>query len=143
MLKARALTAVGIEYKDTGRYDQAARTYNEALELVTAAQGSHHLSTASLWHNLAGLALARATPTKQHRLPPEPSKFANTNSDPIITSSPRPRRPRRRAADEGRIDEAESRSSAPSQSFTAGHPADRYEVAVNLSNLGICQLLAW
>ena len=62
MLKARALTALGIEYKDTGRYDEAARTYGEALDLVTAAEESDHLSAASLWHNLAGLALARGCP---------------------------------------------------------------------------------
>ena len=48
MLEARALRALGIVYKDTGRYDEAARSYGEALELVTAAEGSDHLAAVAV-----------------------------------------------------------------------------------------------
>ena len=89
MLKARALTALGIEYKDTGRYDEAARTYGEAFDLVTAATGSDHLSAASLWHNLAGLALARGCPAKQSAAAARAVQIRNANSDPATTSAPK------------------------------------------------------
>jgi tetratricopeptide (TPR) repeat protein len=141
MLKARTLTVLGIEYKDTGRYDEAARTYGEALELVTVAEGSDHLSAASLWHNLAGLALARGNPgqavpaaaravrIRERELGPDHHLVAE---DLAVLGSA--------LSDQSRIDQAELAFQRALRIFEASRPVDHYEVAVNLSNLGICQL---
>jgi tetratricopeptide (TPR) repeat protein len=141
VLKARALNVLGIEYKDTGRYDEAARTYSEALELVTAAEGSDHVSTASLWHNLAGLALARGNPgqaapaaaravrIRERELGPDHHLVAE---DLAVLGAA--------LSDQNRIDQAELAFQRALRIFEASRQANPYEIAVNLSNLGICQL---
>jgi tetratricopeptide (TPR) repeat protein len=60
--RALVLNALGIVYKDTGRYIAANHAYNTALGLIIAAHGPDDPATAPLWHNLAGLAQARGHP---------------------------------------------------------------------------------
>jgi tetratricopeptide (TPR) repeat protein len=60
--RARALNALGVVYKDTGRYDAAAAAYGEALDLATPADGSEGSCVAALLHNLAGLAHVQGNP---------------------------------------------------------------------------------
>ena len=141
MLKARALNALGIEYKDTGRYDEAARTYGEALDLVTATAGPDHLSAASLWHNLAGLALARGHPDQAEPAAARAFESVNAQLGPDHHLV---------AQDLAVLGAVSSTRTASTEAeplfqraltiFRRGQPADHYEVAVNLSNLGICQL---
>ena len=54
-----ALNARGILAKDTGRYDQAAGLYADALRVLRLVLGGDHPDTAAVFHNLAGLEHAR------------------------------------------------------------------------------------
>jgi tetratricopeptide (TPR) repeat protein len=140
-LKARALNALGIEYKDTGRYELAARTYGEALDLVTKIAGPDHHSAASLWHNLAGLALAqghadraepaaaRALRIRERELGPDHHFVAQDLS--VLGAV---------YLDQNRVAEAERLFQRALSIYHRGRPVDKYEVAVNLSNLGVCRL---
>jgi tetratricopeptide (TPR) repeat protein len=132
---------LAIEYKDTGRYDLAARTYGEVLDLVTATAGADHHTAASLWHNLAGLALARgdadrAEPAAARALRIRerdlgPDHFLVAQDLAVLGAV---------YLDQNRVAEAKPLFQRALSTDRRGRPVDQYEVAVNLSNLGICRL---
>ena len=103
--------------------------------------GRDHRTTASVWHNLAGLALARgsaadgavaATRAVQIRTCDLGSDHHLVGQDLAVLGAA--------FLDLGQLDEAEETLGRALDIFGARHPADQYEVAVSLSNLGICQL---
>jgi tetratricopeptide (TPR) repeat protein len=53
--RAMALNGLGIVFKDTQRFEQAARHYQQALMLLEQTLGSNDPELAPLYHNLAGL----------------------------------------------------------------------------------------
>ncbi len=89
-VRALVLNPLGIDYKDTGRYDAAHAAYGEATKLMTATRGGNDPATASLWHNIAGLAYARGQP---HQAAAGAARAADLRergrSDPTIRSSPK------------------------------------------------------
>ena len=88
-VRALVLNALGIVYKDTGRYDAAQIAYAEAFELVTTACAPDDPAAAPLWHNVAASPTPAARPTKPRQPPPERWRAASVRSDPAITSSPK------------------------------------------------------
>jgi tetratricopeptide (TPR) repeat protein len=52
---AMALNGLGIVFKDTQRFEQAAQHYRQALTLLEQTLGPNNLELAPLYHNLAGL----------------------------------------------------------------------------------------
>jgi tetratricopeptide (TPR) repeat protein len=139
--RAAALNALGIVYKDTGRYDAAAAAYSAALDQVIAATGLEHPCAAALWHNLAGLSYARGHPDQaetwatravrlhERQLGPDHQLVAQ---DLAVLGAT--------ILDQGRVEEAEAIFERALTIFRRRHPADRYEVAVNLSNLAACSV---
>jgi tetratricopeptide (TPR) repeat protein len=139
--RAHVLNAIGIVYKDTGRYDAAAGAYTEALELLAAIHGPDDSATASLWHNLAGLAHARDHPhdavslaakavrLRERHLGPEHYLVAE---DLAVLGAA--------LLDANRVNDAEPLFHRALTIFEARHPAHRYDVAVNLANLAACKL---
>jgi tetratricopeptide (TPR) repeat protein len=139
--RAAALNALGILYKDTARYHAARAAYHEALAIVTARDGPNEAAAAPLWHNIAGLALARGNA----------SDAAAAASRAVELRTRAHGRSHRLVAldlavhgaallELGRLDEAEAAFHCALDIFQARAPADRYEVAVNLSNLATCHL---
>jgi tetratricopeptide (TPR) repeat protein len=53
--RAMALNGLGIVFKDTQRFEQAARHYQQALTLLEQTLGPNDPELAPLYHNLAGL----------------------------------------------------------------------------------------
>jgi tetratricopeptide (TPR) repeat protein len=140
-IRARVLNALGITYKDTARYHAANSAYEEALSLVIAWGGGNHPAAASLWHNMAGLALARGQPSDAliaANLSIELRRRANDPQHRLVALDLAVRGAA--LLDLGRIPEAERDFEAALETFRGRHPADRYEVAVNLSNLAACRL---
>ena len=139
--RAAALNALGIVYKDTGRYDAAATVYREALDLIIATTGPEHSCTAALWHNLAGLSYAQGHPDQaealatravrlhERQLGPDHHLVAQDLAVLGVT-----------LLDQGHVDEAEELFERALTIFRRRHPADQYEVAVNLSNLAACSV---
>ena len=139
-IRAAALNALGIVYKDTGRYHAARAAYGEALALI-ACGDSDDGATGSLWHNIAGLAYARG---QSHDAAAAASRAIDIRQRTVGPSH-------RLVAldlavygaallDLNRIDEAEVVFCRALEIVRKRVPADRYEVAVNLSNLGACRL---
>jgi tetratricopeptide (TPR) repeat protein len=140
-LRALVLNALGIVYKDTGRFDAAEAAYAEALDLISAKGGVDDSAVASLWHNIAGLALARGD---AHRAEAAAARAVNIRERALGT------RHHLVAQDlaihgvavleQHRTVEAEQLFERALAIFRARHPADQYDVAVNISNLAICRL---
>jgi tetratricopeptide (TPR) repeat protein len=140
-VRATVLNAVGIVYKDTGRYHAAEAAYTEALGLLTTTGAPDDSATASLWHNLAGLAHARGDAAR-----------AATAADRAVTLRERALGPEHHLVAQdlaihgaallelGRTTEAEQRFARALTIFRARHPADQYDVAVNLGNFAACRL---
>jgi tetratricopeptide (TPR) repeat protein len=57
--RAMALNGLGIVFKDTQRFEQAARHYQQALTLLEQTLGPNDPELAPLYHNLAGLEHAK------------------------------------------------------------------------------------
>jgi tetratricopeptide (TPR) repeat protein len=140
-VRARVLNALGIVHKDVGRYDDAEAAYVQALALITSADAPGDALVASLWHNIAGLAHARgdaeqaataAATAVQHR------EHALGSAHPLVAQDLAVKG----AAlfDLGRTTEAEQLFARALRIFQARHPADHYDVAVNISNLAACRL---
>jgi tetratricopeptide (TPR) repeat protein len=137
--KASALNALGIVYKDAGQYDKAADAYSQVLDLVLSFDGPEHANSASLWHNLAGLALARGRPEAaplaaravEIRQRVVGAHHHLVGQDLAVLGAVH------LALDH--VDDAEQALKRALAIFQTRHPIDRYEVAVNLSNLGICR----
>jgi tetratricopeptide (TPR) repeat protein len=140
-VRALVLNALGILYKDTGRYHTAQVAYAKAFELVTATRGPNDRAAAPLWHNLAGLAhargqaeqaataAARAVEIRERELGPDHHLVAQDVAVHGVA-----------LIELGRTGEAEQLFRRALAIFRARHPADCYEVAVNLSNLAACRL---
>jgi hypothetical protein len=64
MLLAAALNGLGIVFKDTGRFRDAAAAYEQALQLCQQALGPDDPGIANLLHDLAGLAHAEGRVVK-------------------------------------------------------------------------------
>jgi tetratricopeptide (TPR) repeat protein len=140
-VRATVLNALGIVYKDTGRYHAAQAAYTEALDLLATTSVSDDSAIASLWHNLAGLAHARGDADR-----------AATAADRAVKLRERAVGPDHQLVAQdlavhgaallelGRTTEAEQRFARALTTFRARHPADQYDVAVNLSNLAACRL---
>jgi tetratricopeptide (TPR) repeat protein len=138
--RAIALNALGILYKDTGRYDAAAGAYAEALDLITAINGPEHPNAASLWHNLAGLAHARGHPDQAAPLAAHAVRLREQQlgcdhhlvaQDLAVLGAA--------LLDQDSVIEAEPLFERALTIFRGRHPADQYEVAVNLSNIAACR----
>jgi len=140
-VRATALNALGIVYKDIGRYHAARAAYSQALTLITTTCGPDDPASASLWHNIAGLAHARG----------QPAEAAAAAARAVAIRQCSMGATHRLVAldlavygaallDLDRVDDAESAFHAALDIFQSHHPADRYEVAVNLNNLAACQL---
>ena len=139
-LKAGVLNALGIVCKDSGRYDEAEELYGHALTLLSSRDGMDHPSAAAVWHNIAGLAHARGHPAdaipaaeraieiRQHAVGPDHHLVAQ---DVAVLGAA--------LLDLGRTNDAEQAFTRALAIFRTRHPADQYEVAVNLSNLAICR----
>jgi tetratricopeptide (TPR) repeat protein len=140
-LRAVVLNALGIVYKDTGRYADAEAAYTESLALITATSGGDNPMSASIWHNLAGLAYARN----------HPEEAASAAARAVAIRERSFGRDHHLVAQDlavhgvallelGRTGEAEALFNRALTIFRSRHPADRYEVAVNLGNLAACRL---
>jgi tetratricopeptide (TPR) repeat protein len=133
-VRAVVLNVLGIVYKDTGRYHAAQIAYAEAFELVATTCAPDDRAFAPLWHNIAGLAHARG------------------HADQAATAATRAVEIRERALgphhhlvaqdlavqgaallDLGRAAEAEQLFGRALAIFRARHPADQYDVAVNIA----------
>ena len=137
--RAAALNALGVVLKETARYHAAAAAYRDALLILRSSGDDCRSAIAALWHNEAGLAIARRRP-----------------ADGLVAAH-RAVLMRRSVHGDGhrlvgldlavrgvallelhRIDEAARDFRTALAIFSARHPADRYEVAVNLSNVAAC-----
>jgi tetratricopeptide (TPR) repeat protein len=138
--RALVLNALGIVYKDTGRYIAANHAYNTALGLIIAAHGPDDPATAALWHNLAGLAQARGHPHQAIPLATRAVELRERQLGPhhylvaedlaVLGAA---------LLDADRVDDAEPLFHRALAIFRARHPAHRYDVAVNLANLAACR----
>jgi tetratricopeptide (TPR) repeat protein len=141
--RALALNALGIVYKDTGRYHAAEAAYAEALALVTATGGAEHPATASIWHNIAGLAYARHHPDQAAAAAARAVEIRELAFGPVHYLVAQDLAVQGVALLElGHTTEAERLFSRALAIFRDRDPADRYEVAVNLGNVGACRLRA-
>jgi tetratricopeptide (TPR) repeat protein len=141
MARAAALNALGVVFKDTARYHAASAAYREALAVVISRRGVDHPDTASLWHNLAGLAHARghtgdalvaAERAVRIRLRAHGDGHRLVALDRTVRGAV--------LLDDDRVDDAERDFRHALGVFRRRHPADHYEVAVNLGNLATCHL---
>jgi tetratricopeptide (TPR) repeat protein len=140
-VRAIVLNALGIVYKDTGRYDVAQVAYAQALEVITTTCAPDDPAEAGLWHNIAGLAharsqfdeaataAARAVEIRERALGPDHHLVAQ---DLAVHGAA--------LLELGRTSEAEQLFGRALAIFRARHAADQYDVAVNLSNLAACRL---
>jgi tetratricopeptide (TPR) repeat protein len=140
-VRALVLNALGIVYKDTGRYHASEVAYAEALEHITTACPPDDPAQAGLWHNIAGLAhargqadqaataAARAVEIRERALGPDHHLVAQ---DLAVHGAA--------LLELGRTAEAEQLFGRALMIFRARDPADQYDVAVNLSNLAACHL---
>ena len=139
--RAVALNALGIVYKDTGRYHAARAAFGEALTLITAHGGLDAPAAAPLWNNIAGLAHARGQATDaaaaasraiEIRQRTVGSSHRLVALDLAVYGAA--------LLDLDRLEEAEAAFRRALDIVQARAPAARYEVAVNLSNLAACRL---
>ena len=139
--RALALNALGILYKDTGRYALAADAYAESLALITASNGAEHPNVASSLHNLAGLALAQGDPVRAAPLASRAVQLRERHvgehhnlvgQDLAVLGVA--------LLELNQVDEAEALFERALTIFRRRHPADQYEVAVNTSNLAACSM---
>jgi hypothetical protein len=140
-VRARVLNALGIVYKDLGRYDAAEAAYAQAFSPVTSTDAGDDSTVASLWHNIAGLAHARgdteqaataAAIALQHRERAFGAAHHLVAEDLAVQGAA--------LFDLGMTTDAEQLFTRALRIFRARHPADHYDVAVNISNLAACRL---
>lgn len=135
-VRAWALNAKGILAKDTGRYDQAAGLYAEALVGLRQVLGDDHPDIATLFHNLAGLehakrdfqageALARRAVALREK--GYGADSAEVAADLAVLGA--------LLAGQGRYDEAEAVFLSTTKAWTRLRGPDHYEVAVASQHL--------
>ena len=132
-LLSAANNALGVVYKDAGRYAEAAGRYAAAL-----ATSTHTDLTASIYHNLAGLAHAEGrftdavTPARTalalHRRERGPTA-TEVAADAAVLGAV--------LLDLGHLDEAEAQLSQAYRIWVRRFGPDHYEVAVCLHGLGV------
>jgi tetratricopeptide (TPR) repeat protein len=141
LTRAQALNALGIVYKDTARYHDAFATYQQAMAIVVADGAAGDSDMATLWHNLAGLAQARGKATDALVAAHHAVALRTCAHGPDHRLVALDRAVRAAILiDLGRTDEARVDVDHALAVFRRRAPADRYEVAVNLSNLAACHL---
>lgn len=134
--RAGVLNALGITYKDAGRFQAAEDCYQTALATIQQLLGPDDPALASLYHNLAGLAYARghhaqAEPLARRAIqlreralgPTHPTVAADVAVLGAILAA------------QGHHQPAEALFRRALASFEHRYGPDHYEVAVNLNNL--------
>jgi tetratricopeptide (TPR) repeat protein len=140
-LRAAAVNALGILFKDTGRYDEATQAYAEALDILRAGRGGEPPGLAAIWHNMAGLAEARGHPDEAEPLARRAVKLREEElgADHSLVA--------RDLAVLGvallelhRLDEAEKVFERTLTVLRRLYRSDHYEIGVALGNLAACRL---
>ena len=139
-LRALALNALGIVYKDTGRHHEASAAYAEAMAALTDHCGPDHTLVAAVWHNIAGLAYARGQPIEAEAAARR-AVAIRERADGMAHRSVALDLAVHGAAllDLERLAEAEHCFTRAVGILSRRAPADGYEIGVNLSNLAACR----
>ena len=136
VVRGWALNARGILAKDTGRYEQAAGLYADALRALRQVLGDEHPDTATLFHNLAGLEHARGRyeagePLARRAVALREQRggagSAEVTADLAVLGA--------LLAGQGRYDEAEAVFVRTLKAWTRLRGPDHYEVAISSQHL--------
>ena len=139
-LIAAAGNALGVLAKDTGRYDDAAHHYADAIIALDRVADRHHPLHATVQHNLAGLAHSRGrftegeAPARRAVELRRHTRFAAATdiaADQTVLGAI--------LAGGGHHEEAEALFRHAITVWSAHYTEDHYEVAVNLHNLAPVQ----